>query len=260
MESKQTQLKFPCEKCPKIFPSKTQLREHCKKSHPKQRFRTYHCHTCGEKFDKHYLELYRHEEEVHGKLRNYFCQFCDKKFITASNRTRHEFEEHTEICRNVNSKLSCLKCGAIFKYPKVFEKHQLNPCKAQNQIKKNAKRKHSETLIDDDFKAPKVPKIEYAEIPVGDDFLIFMEEIDSEIKYEIQNEEIPVANVFIEFKEEFSPSWSSPNHGFESEIINPFEIMSPTYIGEDEDFLNCLSLDVFSHNLATFISQKEELL
>ena len=142
---------FPCDDCGEIFENKTQLREHRKKIHPKPRFRAYICSVCGGNFGRDYLALFRHEEEVHQKQRKYFCEFCDKKFMTASNKTRHEIEEHTEFYRHHGSKFCCYICGAIYKNQKSYEKHISKPCKPQcpgTKKQSSKKRKQEEIEMD----------------------------------------------------------------------------------------------------------------
>ena len=70
--------RFPCENCEMLFKSKTDLRKHLKKNHPKDRYRMYSCNICFGKFG-------RDEKEIRGHLRSYICNQRFKKLSRSSN-------------------------------------------------------------------------------------------------------------------------------------------------------------------------------
>ncbi|PSN50582.1 Zinc finger protein 91 [Blattella germanica] len=107
--------RYRCDLCSKEYSSATQVQEHIKRDHYKQR--PYACVSCGKTFYKKY-DLKIHIR-THTKERPYICGTCGKSFYHLSHIIRHE-RIHTGL-----RPYRCSDCGRQFNQSSSLKSHSL---------------------------------------------------------------------------------------------------------------------------------------
>ncbi|XP_066587147.1 zinc finger protein 91-like [Prorops nasuta] len=115
--------KFVCDICPKVYTTLSQVNEHVKRDHLKQR--NHVCPHCGKSFFKKF-DLKTHSR-THTNERPYICRSCGKRFPHQSHIIRHERIHSGE------KPYSCNVCQKTFAQPGSLKVH---------------KQKHQQTKVD----------------------------------------------------------------------------------------------------------------
>ena len=86
--NKAIEFKFKCGECGHKFKRRDQWIIHQKRHQPKEDHK-FSCEKCGKRFFANYL-LQSHLKTHDDDAKTHVCSFCDKRFLTASNRLIHE--------------------------------------------------------------------------------------------------------------------------------------------------------------------------
>ena len=92
-------IRYPCEKCPKVFLTLSRKNAHLKFVHDK--IKDYKCNTCGKSF-KCSRDLNGHIETVHENIKRFECKICDKHFTQVSGLYKHVRSVHNELKYSLN--------------------------------------------------------------------------------------------------------------------------------------------------------------
>lgn len=88
---------FPCEKCERLFKTKSDANRHLRIVH--ERVRPYPCTECTATFAER-GKLRRHKQTVHEKLRPFRCEFCGAMFGERGNLNQHQTSRHAGSVAN----------------------------------------------------------------------------------------------------------------------------------------------------------------
>ena len=102
-------VKFPCEKCGRIFSSKQHCMVHIRKVHEGENFNVHQCNICGKNFHSN-TYLREHIESVHKKEKTYKCDKCDATFSFKTAVVSHMRFVHDNVRNYI-----CGECGKAFK-------------------------------------------------------------------------------------------------------------------------------------------------
>ncbi|XP_052745567.1 zinc finger protein 652 isoform X16 [Bicyclus anynana] len=105
---------YPCEKCPKTFPSISKLKYHNAKIHGTL-IKMSKCHKCLQRFEHHYEKL-KHLKQVHGISFTYTCDICKSTFKARYLLSMHVIKHHTQ-------NIICEICNKTFSEPCQLRKH-----------------------------------------------------------------------------------------------------------------------------------------
>nr|CAD7447378.1 unnamed protein product [Timema bartmani] len=106
--------KLSCETCGKQYSTATQVQDHVRRDHNKER--PHMCKTCNKTFYKK-CDLKIHER-THTQERPYICETCGKRFYHVSHMIRHE-RVHTGL-----KPYSCDDCGRQFTQSSSLKYHR----------------------------------------------------------------------------------------------------------------------------------------
>ena len=111
-------IKYPCEKCGRIFSSKQHCLVHIRKVHEGENFNVHQCNICGKNFHSNtYLRL--HIESIHKKENTYSCEKCDATFSFKSAVKSHMRFVHDNVRNYI-----CGECGKAFKDRITMNHHE----------------------------------------------------------------------------------------------------------------------------------------
>ncbi|CAL8114648.1 unnamed protein product [Orchesella dallaii] len=118
---------FKCRICSKTLKSKQSLNRH-QDTHNVSRPRVHSCRTCKKTFF-HNFHLNKHVKNVHKKIKNYWCVFCEKQFCTKDSLDRH-------IIYHIGEKhFWCNMCDYEFSGKETLEIHHKQHNKKQHYKK-----------------------------------------------------------------------------------------------------------------------------
>ena len=104
----QANMRFPCEKCEKVFNSDSKLSQHFKVVHEAKQL---NCTECGKVF-RFASQLKYHIEAIHLKIRKYECHICSSTF-TDSTPLRYHIQRH-KVDPNAEAEFKCPSCDKSY--------------------------------------------------------------------------------------------------------------------------------------------------
>ena len=111
-------IKFPCEKCGRVFSSKQHCLVHIRKVHEGENFNVHQCNICGKNFHSNtYLKL--HIESIHKKENTYSCEKCDATFSFKS-----AVKSHMRFVHDNERNYICGECGKSFIDSTTMKHHE----------------------------------------------------------------------------------------------------------------------------------------
>ncbi|XP_059056476.1 zinc finger protein 317-like [Achroia grisella] len=147
---------YPCNKCPKIYTTNSNLKYHIEKAHEgATKMRMLRCAHCSERFPEHFKKL-KHLKEVHGITFTFECEVCKSIFSSRRALTMHTNKFHTqktqcEICKKCFSCVStlkkhmichtgernfvCILCQKAYRHQKSLRQHMRTHIQGNDYVK-----------------------------------------------------------------------------------------------------------------------------
>lgn len=118
---------YPCEICPKIYTTNSNLKFHVQKSHEgRTKMRMLRCSHCQERFTEHFRKL-KHLKEMHGITFTFECDVCKSIFSTRRTLTMHSNKFHSD-------KTQCKVCKKNFSCVTTLKKHMISHTGERNYV------------------------------------------------------------------------------------------------------------------------------
>lgn len=114
-ENEQTNTKFPCPLCKKLFASKAYVSYHLNVTHDSTR--PFMCDQCGNKF-KTKSAMLNHKRAYHIGERKYQCNICGNFY-----KYSHQVSTHKKLFHEKLTRFKCQVCNKAFYFEGVFKDH-----------------------------------------------------------------------------------------------------------------------------------------